>query len=92
MDFSFSELNFNSVETLRGFEARAAFTINSATVFRENIDIMPTIVDNTISSVLWGDEREKWQIHIMHISAISVLLISVFGFFLVVIVPRQIGR
>lgn len=55
MDFSFSELN--SVKTLPGFEARAAFTINSAIVFRENVDIMPTIVDNTISSVLWGDER-----------------------------------
>lgn len=28
MDF----LNFNSIETLPGFEARAAFTVNSATV------------------------------------------------------------
>ena len=34
MDF----LNFNSVETLPGFEARAAFTVNSATVFREDVD------------------------------------------------------
>lgn len=57
MDFSFSELSFNSVETLPGFETRAAFTVNSATFFRENVDIMPTIVDNTISSVLWGSER-----------------------------------
>ena len=40
MDFSFSDLNlhldrqlpihFNSVENLPGFEARAAFTVNSA--------------------------------------------------------------
>lgn len=59
MDFSFSELN--SVKTLPGFEARAAFTVNSTIVFRENVDIMPTIVDNTI--VLGGDERGKWQIH-----------------------------
>lgn len=61
MDLSFSDLNlqldglppinFNSVKTLPGFEDRAAFTVNSATVFRENIDIMPTIVDNTILSV-----------------------------------------
>lgn len=29
MDFSFSDLNFNSVETLPGYQARAAFTINS---------------------------------------------------------------
>lgn len=62
MDFSFSELNFNSVETLPGFEDRAAFTVNSATVFRENVDIMPTIVDNTILSVPWDgiSVREKW--------------------------------
>lgn len=37
MDF----LNYNSVETLPGFEARAAFTVNSATVFREDADIVP---------------------------------------------------
>lgn len=36
MDFSFSDLNFNSVETLPGFEARAAFSVNSATVFHED--------------------------------------------------------
>ncbi len=46
MDLSFPDLNFNSVvidtvamlssiETLLGFEACAAFTVNSATVFRE---------------------------------------------------------
>ena len=29
MDLSFSDLNFNSVENLPGFEARAAFTVNS---------------------------------------------------------------
>ena len=42
---------------LPGFETHVAFTVNSATLFRENVDIMPTIVDNTISSVLWGSER-----------------------------------
>ena len=58
MDFSFSDLNFNSVvtdnvamlpsiENLHGFEARAAFTVNSASVFREDVDIVPTIVDDT---------------------------------------------
>lgn len=48
MDF----LNYNSVETLPGYEARAAFTVNSATVFREDVDIVPTIVDDTLSYVL----------------------------------------
>ena len=41
MDFSFSDLNFNSVETLPGFEARAAFTLNPASVFKEDVDMVP---------------------------------------------------
>ena len=40
MDF----LNLNSVETLTGFEARATSTVNPATIFREDVDIEPTIV------------------------------------------------
>ena len=43
MDF----LNYNFVETLPGYEARAAFTVNSASVFKEDVDIVPTIVDIT---------------------------------------------
>lgn len=54
MDFSFSELNLNSVETLPGYEARAAFTVNSASVFKEDVDIVPTIVDDTLSYVPWA--------------------------------------
>ncbi len=59
MDFSFSYLtlqldglppiNFNPVETLPGFEARAAFTVNSASVFKEDVDMVPTIVDDSLS-------------------------------------------
>lgn len=58
MDFSFSDLNFNSVETLPGFETRAAFTVNSAAVFREEVDIVPTIVDDTLSYVPWGGDNQ----------------------------------
>lgn len=54
MDF----LNYNSVETLRGYEARAAFTVNSASVFKEDVDIMPTIVDDTLSYVPWGGDNQ----------------------------------
>ena len=54
MDF----LNFNSVETLPGFEARAAFTVNSASVFREDVDIVPTIVDDTLSYMPWGGDNQ----------------------------------
>ena len=50
-------LNFNSVETLPGFEARAAFTVNSATVFREDVDIVPTIVDDSLSYIPWGGDN-----------------------------------
>lgn len=58
MDFSFSELNFNSVETLPGYQARAAFTVNSASVFREDVDIVPTIVDDTLSYIPWGGDNQ----------------------------------
>ncbi len=58
MDLSFPDLNYNSVETLPGFEARAAFTVNSATIFREEVDIVPTIVDDTLSYVPWGGDNQ----------------------------------
>ena len=44
-------LNFNSVENVPGIEARAAFTVNSATVFKEDVVIVPTIIDETLSYV-----------------------------------------
>ncbi|MBD5636292.1 MAG: hypothetical protein HDP28_00505 [Clostridia bacterium] len=69
MDFYFSDLNFNSVvtdnvamlpgiENLPGFEARAAFTVNFASVFRDDVDIVPTIVDDTLSYVPWGGDNQ----------------------------------
>lgn len=54
MDFYFSDLNFNSVENLPSFEARAAFTVNSVSVFREDVDILPTVVDDSLSYIPWG--------------------------------------
>ena len=48
------DLNFNSVENVPGFEARAAFTVNSATVFKEDVIIVSTIVDETLSYIPWG--------------------------------------
>ena len=54
MDF----LNYNSVETLLGYEARAAFTVNSASVFKEDVDIVPTIVDDTLSYIPWGGDNQ----------------------------------
>ena len=58
MDVSFSDLNFNSVENVPGYEARAAFTVNSSSVFKEDIDIVPTIVDDTLSYIPWGGDNQ----------------------------------
>ena len=68
MDFSFSDLNlqldgqllinFNSVENLPGFEARAAFIVNSASVFREDVDIVPAIVDDSLSYIPLGGDNQ----------------------------------
>lgn len=57
MDFSFSDLNYNSVEMLPGFEARATFTVNSSSVFKEDVDIVPTIVDDSLSYIPWGGDN-----------------------------------
>ena len=41
-------LNFNSVETLPNLSARAAFQVNSSAVFKEDVDIVPVIIDNNM--------------------------------------------
>ncbi|MCM1142976.1 MAG: hypothetical protein NC453_30800 [Muribaculum sp.] len=51
-------LNFNSVETLPGYEARAAFTVNSSSVFKEDVDIVPTIIDDSLSYIPWGGDNQ----------------------------------
>ena len=51
-------LNFNSVESIPSIEARAAFTVNSACVFKEDVDIIPTILSNTLSYIPWGDDNQ----------------------------------
>jgi hypothetical protein len=51
-------LNFNSVETLPGYNARAAFTVNSASVFKEDIDTMPIIIDSNLSYIPWGADNQ----------------------------------
>ena len=66
MDFSIDNLNYNSVENVPGIEARAAFTVNSSSVFKvigsplaqqEHVDIVPTIIDDTLSYVPWGGDN-----------------------------------
>lgn len=57
MDFSFSELNLNSVEDLPGLQAKAVFKVDSSTVFREDVDIVPVIVNEHLSYVPWGGDN-----------------------------------
>ena len=50
-------LNFNSVETLPNLSARAAFQMNSSAVFKEDVDIVPVIIDDTLSYMPWGGDN-----------------------------------
>ena len=50
-------LNFNSVETLPNLSARAAFQVNSSAVFKEDVDIVPVVIDDTLSYVPWGGDN-----------------------------------
>lgn len=61
MDFSILELNYNSVETIPGFEARAAFTVNSGAVFCEDVDIIPTVDDQDLSFMPWGVDNLNYD-------------------------------
>ena len=71
MDFSVSDLNSNSVvidnvamlpsiENLPGFEACAAFTVNSMSVSREDVDIVAPIVDDMLSYVPWRSDNKPF--------------------------------
>ena len=51
------ELNFSSVETIPGLNASAAFQVDSGKVFKEDTDIVPFIVDDTLSYVPWGGDN-----------------------------------
>ena len=50
-------LNFNSVETLPNLSAQAAFQVNSSAVFKEDVDIVPVIIDDTLSYMPWGGDN-----------------------------------
>ena len=44
-------LNFNSVELLPNAKASAAFMVDSGKVFREDTDIAPVVISESLSSV-----------------------------------------
>ena len=51
------QLNFNSVETIPVLNASAAFKTDSGKVFKEDVDIVPTIIDKSLSYVPWGGDN-----------------------------------
>ncbi len=51
-------LLYNSVETLPGYETRAAFTVSSSSVFREDTDIVSIILNDKLSYIPWGGDNQ----------------------------------
>ena len=51
------ELNFSSVETIPSLNASAAFQVDSAKVFKEDVDMVPTIIDKSLSYMPWGGDN-----------------------------------
>ena len=51
-------LNFSSIEELPGLSARAAFMVDSTSVFREQESIAPIKVNDNLSYMPWGDDNE----------------------------------
>ena len=53
-----NNLQFNSVENIPILNAQAAFQVDSSAVFREQGDIVPTIVDDRTSYMPWGGDNQ----------------------------------
>ena len=61
------ELNFNGVKTIPGLNASAAFSspslrrlkgqVDSGKVFKEDVDMVPTIIDKSLSYMPWGGDN-----------------------------------
>lgn len=52
-----TNLNFISVEDIPGIDASALFTVDSATVFKEDVDICPVTIDDSLSYIPWGGDN-----------------------------------
>lgn len=51
-------LSYNSIENIPGVEARAAAFTTSTEVFKEDVDIVPTVIDDKLSYIPWGGDNE----------------------------------
>ena len=54
LDYAEAPLTFNSVETIPVLNASVAFKTDSGKVFKEDVDIVPTIIDKSLSYIPWG--------------------------------------
>nr|DAI29309.1 MAG TPA: hypothetical protein [Caudoviricetes sp.] len=52
-----NNLNYNSVENLPTMKARAVFQVNSASVFKEDIDILPVSISDNLKYMPWGGDN-----------------------------------
>ncbi len=52
-----NNLNYNSVENLPTMKARAVFQVNSAAVFKEDIDILPVSISDNLKYMPWGGDN-----------------------------------
>ena len=57
LGYAEAKLTFNSVETIPSLNASAAFQVDSGKVFKEDVDIVPTIIDDTLSYMPWGGDN-----------------------------------
>ena len=57
LDYAEAKLTFNSVETIPGLNAAAAFQVDSGKVFKEDVDMVPTIIDKSLSYMPWGGDN-----------------------------------
>lgn len=51
-------LSYNSIENIPGVEARAAAFTTSTEVFKEDVDIIPTVIDDKLSYIPRGGDNE----------------------------------
>ena len=67
LDYAEAKLTFNSVETVPNLNASAAFfsptlerlkgQVDSGKVFKEDVDMVPTIIDKSLSYMPWGGDN-----------------------------------
>ena len=58
LDYAEMPLTFNSVETISNLNDSVAFKVDRDKVFKEGEDILPVVIDETLSYVPWGGDNE----------------------------------